>query len=87
MWRGDCAYDEFKCSFEVHPHTILARLEHVPARPVPLYSFRLGDVNLTGACPYNRPCAQKFVGKSQSCMVISGRLIIHAPVDLVTVIK
>ena len=22
-----------------------------------------------GACPYNRPCAQKYVGKSQSCMV------------------
>ena len=27
---------------------------------------------LTGACPYNRPCAQQYVGKSQSCMVISG---------------
>ena len=36
----------------------------------------------TGACPYNRPCAQKYVGKSQSCMVISGRLIVHAPVAL-----
>ena len=23
----------------------------------------------TGACPYNRPCAQQYVGKSQSCMV------------------
>ena len=32
----------------------------------------------TGACPYNRPCAQEYVGKSQSCMVISGRLIVHA---------
>ena len=29
---------------------------------------------------YNRPCTQKYVGKSQSCMVISGRLIVHAPV-------
>ena len=35
---------------------------------------------ITGACPYNRPCAQQYVGKSQSCMVISGRLIVHAPV-------
>ena len=34
----------------------------------------------TGACPYNRPCAQQYVGQSQSCMVISGRLIVHAPV-------
>ena len=34
----------------------------------------------TGACPYNRPCAQQYVGKSQSCIVISGRLIVHAPV-------
>ena len=29
--------------------------------------------------PYHRPCAQQYVGKSQSCMVISGRLIVHAP--------
>ena len=36
----------------------------------------------TGACPYNRPCAQQYVGKSQSCMVISGRLIVHAPVQV-----
>ena len=35
----------------------------------------------TGACEYNRPCAQQYVGKSQSCMVISGRLIVHAPVQ------
>ena len=34
----------------------------------------------TGACPYNRTCAPQYVGKSQSCMVISGRLIVHAPV-------
>ena len=33
---------------------------------------------VTGAWPYNRPCAQQYVGKSQSCMVISGRLIVHA---------
>ena len=32
-----------------------------------------------GACPINRPCAQQYVGKSQSCMVISGRLIAPAP--------
>ena len=35
---------------------------------------------LSGACTINRPCAQQYVGKSQSCMVISGRLIVHAPV-------
>ena len=33
-----------------------------------------------GACTINRPCAQQYVGKYQSCMVISGRLIVHAPV-------
>ena len=36
----------------------------------------------TGACTINRPCAQQYVGKSQLCMVISGRLIVHAPVGL-----
>ena len=36
----------------------------------------------TGAWPYNLPCAQQYVGKSQSCMVISGRLSVHAPVLL-----
>ena len=35
----------------------------------------------TGAWPYNRPCAQQYVGKSQSCMFISGRLIVHAGED------
>ena len=35
----------------------------------------------TGAWPYNRPCAQQYVGKSQSCMVRSDRLIVHAPVQ------
>ena len=35
---------------------------------------------LLGACAINRPCAQQYVGKYQSCMVISGRLIAHAPV-------
>ena len=35
----------------------------------------------TGACTINRPCAQKYVVKSQSCMVTSGRLIVHAPVQ------
>ena len=34
-----------------------------------------------GACPYNQTCAQQYVGKSQSCMVISGRLIVHAPAE------
>ena len=35
----------------------------------------------TGACTINRPCEQQYVGKSQSCMFISGRLIVHAPVQ------
>ena len=38
------------------------------------------EIGATGACGYNRPCAQQYVGKSQACMVISGRLIVHAPV-------
>ena len=32
----------------------------------------------SGAWPYNQPCTQQYVGKSQSCMVISDRLIVHA---------
>jgi len=36
----------------------------------------------SGACGYNRPCAHQYVGKYQSCMVISGRLIVHAPAQL-----
>ena len=36
----------------------------------------------TGAFPDNPTCAQHYVGKSQSCMVMSGRLIGHAPVLL-----
>ena len=39
-----------------------------------------GGGRITGACTINRPCAQQYVGKSQSCVVISGRLIVHAPV-------
>ena len=33
----------------------------------------------TGACTINRPCAQQYVGKSQSSMVTSGQLFRHAP--------
>ena len=39
---------------------------------------------LTGAWQYNRPCAQKYVCKFQSCMVISDRLIVLAPVHETT---
>eukprot|EP01048_Picozoa_sp_COSAG05_P008622 COSAG05_NODE_665_length_8009_cov_156.415929_6_plen_499_part_00 len=38
--------------------------------------------NYTGAWQYNRPCAQQYVGKYQLCMVTSGRLIRHEPVQL-----
>ena len=51
--------------------------------PVGLASARWGGTGIfvyIGAWPYNRPCVQQYVGKSQSCMVISGRLIVHAPV-------
>ena len=41
---------------------------------------RIPSDDSTGACTINRPCAQQYVGKAQSCMVISGRLIVHAPV-------
>ena len=42
---------------------------------------RTGADGATGAWQYNRPRAQQYVGKSQSCMVISGRFIVHAPVQ------
>ena len=55
-----------------------------PARPMQaVFNFKwstMGDLLHTGACTINRICAQQYVGKSQSCMVISGRLIVHAPV-------
>ena len=40
----------------------------------------LSGSRTTGAWSYNRPCAQQYVVKSQSCMFTSGRLIRHAPV-------
>ena len=43
--------------------------------------WRAAACDCTGACTINRPCAQPYVGKYPSCMVISGRLIVHAPVD------
>ena len=46
--------------------------------PLSLLLLLLLSVFHTGACPYSRPCAQQYVGKSHSCMVISGRLIVHA---------
>ena len=56
-----------------------------PAEP---FSFNLtyddgttGLLSTRGAWPYNRPCAQQYVGKSQSCMFIIGRFIVHAPVE------
>ena len=49
----------------------------------PIVSANSGtQCGTVGACTLNRPCAQQYVGKSQSCMVISGRLMVHAPVDL-----
>ena len=60
-----------------------------PVRGAPLAQVSANEVDSfgeaaigrpTGAWPYNRSCAQQYVGKSQSCMVISGRLIVHAPV-------
>ena len=72
----------------IHPHNIYC----APPTFMPLlyHSFRQPDQYrvqtrhqlTTGACTINRPCAQQYVGKSQSCMVISGRLIVHAPVAL-----
>ena len=56
----------------VHRQTLPQRM------PYAVTSSR--ELSPTGAWPYNRPCAQQYVGKSQSCMVISGRLIVHAAV-------
>ena len=52
-------------------------------RPPPPRPTSPLDAAATGAWQYNRPCAHQYVGKSQSCMVTSGRLIRHAPVVLV----
>ena len=47
--------------------------EHVSARQRPLQLHAPPGGKLpTGACPYNRPYAQQYVGKSQSCMVREG---------------
>ena len=53
-------------------------LSFSPALPSSSVSVVIGDD--TGACTINRICAQQYIGKYQSCMVISGRLIVHAPV-------
>ena len=62
-----------------------ARREELPQHRPPdrLVAVELGaELGSTGACTINRPCAQQYVGKSQSCMVISGRLSVHARQDL-----
>ena len=40
---------------------------------------RAPTLDASGAWQYNRPCAQEYVGKYQSCVVTSGRLIVHTP--------
>ena len=61
-------------------------LQYIPGHVFPGFAEAAQVVELvrwtTGACPYNRPCAHQYVGKSQSCMVIKGRLIVHAPVQV-----
>eukprot|EP01048_Picozoa_sp_COSAG05_P007392 COSAG05_NODE_520_length_9047_cov_2.500224_8_plen_102_part_00 len=47
----------------------------------------LANNQTTGAWQFNRPCAQTYVGKSESCMVISGRLIVHEPILLIHCVK
>ena len=54
------------------PYILLVHIYRLPQHdnaPVP---------PATGACGHNRPCAQQYVGKSQSCMISNGRLIPHA---------
>eukprot|EP01048_Picozoa_sp_COSAG05_P019165 COSAG05_NODE_2943_length_2479_cov_1.322269_1_plen_256_part_00 len=78
---------------KTYPKAFLDKLEAVHYRQPPwstrfpgigeryLARFSFDSVSQhTGAWPYNRPCAQQYVGKYQSCMFISGRLIVHAPV-------
>ena len=43
-----------------------------------LRSALSNSIKVHGACGYNRPCAQQYVGTYQSCMVENGRLIPHA---------
>ena len=57
-------------------------LSFSPALLVPSSSVSVAIGDDTGACTINRICAQQYVGKYQSCMVISGRLIVHAPVRI-----
>ena len=62
------------------PHLSWAAGMKIPRIRIPGVSTDLLKIQRhTGACTINRPCAQQYVGKSQSCMVISGRLIVHAP--------
>ena len=53
--------------------------------PTPLYlhvssCVCIRECSLAHLSAFARPCAQQYVGKYQSCMVMSGRLIVHAPV-------
>ena len=62
---------------------VIEQIKKLLARLVPVHSVQdltIGPAHVerelalvktmnTGACPYNRPCAQQYVGKSQSCMV------------------
>ena len=69
------------CQLACHVRAVRCRLVPTAIDPLTSASMPDGVLSLVGAWPYNRPCAQQYVGKSQSCMVISGRLIVHAPVQ------
>ena len=69
------------CALEGAEETIVGL--HVPSDSVDVICDAITQEPIsacTGAWPYNRPCAQQYVGKYQSCMVTSGRLFRHAPV-------
>ena len=63
---------------ETEPETVAGLLRTMIAQGACQRLVSLLGSPSTGACTINRPCAQQYVGKYQSCMIISGRLIVFA---------
>ena len=70
-----CSRAEIVCKYRIHARDLICCCFDFLCSSAPDASrFNAEAQPLSaGACTINRPCAQEYVGKYQSCMVISGR--------------
>ena len=77
-------------------NTIVLRRKRQSRRPHHVYESTLHCLGILKTCPpvaapaactINRPCAQQYVGKSQSCMVISDGARLHERQELCNLLR